>query len=109
MRCCHLAEEGKQSVAHAPAPIALANHRFPRRHFDDLCAGLGSADAVKELWQAQRSRRLLLIKAVVDAAPDDGPLGPLPAASTAWGALVRAEAMAPDAVAEILLHPQIGS
>lgn len=96
-------------MVHAAVPAALSNHRFPRRHFDDLCAGLGSAEAVTELWQTQRSRRLLLINAVFDAAAGDNVLGPLPPVSTAWEALQRAEVAAPEAVAEILLHPQVGS
>lgn len=96
-------------MVHAAVPAALSNHRFPRRHFDDLCAGLGSAEAVTELWQTQRSRRLLLINAVFEAAAGGNVLGPLPPVSTVWEALQRAEAAAPEAVADILLHPQVGS
>lgn len=96
-------------MVHAAVPAVLPNHRFPRQHFDDLCAGLGSAQAVKELWQTQRSRRLLLINAVFEASNDTDSLGPLPPASAAWEVLLRAEAAASDAVVAILLHPQVGS
>lgn len=96
-------------MVHAAVPATLSNHRFPRQYFNDLCAGQGSAEAVLELWRTQRSRRLLLVKTVFDVASGDGVLGPLPAALAAWEALVRAEAAAPDAVATILMHPQVGS
>ena len=72
--------------------------------------GLGDPGAVRELWRTQRSRRLLLINAVVEAAgARPRLLGPLPPASAAWDALVAAERAAPAELTAILLHPQVGS
>lgn len=91
-------------------PSALPNHRIPGTHFDALCAGLGDRDVIRELWRTQRSRRLLLINAVVGAAvAEPALLGPLPPASAAWDALVAAEASAPAEFATVLLHPLVGS
>jgi HEXXH motif-containing protein len=89
---------------------AARNHQLPKPHFEALCAGLGDADAVRELWSTQRSRRLLLINAVVKAAggaPDA--LGPLPPAAEAWDVLIAAEKAKPAEFTDILLHPQVGS
>jgi HEXXH motif-containing protein len=94
----------------AISPLAADNHRLPKPYFEALCAGAGDADTVRHLWQTQRSRRMLLINAVAEAAgatPDA--LGPLPPAATAWNTLVRAEATAPAEATAILLHPQVGS
>lgn len=89
---------------------AARNHQLPKPHFEALCAGLGDAEAIHELWATQRSRRLLLINAVVEAAHEiPGALGPLPPAADAWEVLTRAEDAAPEAFTDILLHPQVGN
>ncbi|WP_422770325.1 HEXXH motif domain-containing protein [Plantactinospora sp. WMMC1484] len=92
-----------------PQP-SLPHHRLSRRHLDALCAGGGGPDLVRQLWQTQRSRRLLLLHAVVEAArAEPRLLGPLPTADTALEALVRAEQAAPAEFTELLLQPQIGN
>jgi HEXXH motif-containing protein len=92
------------------AQFAVRNHRLAQSDFEALCAGRGDRAVVRQLWQTQRSRRLLLINAVVEAA-DAQPrlLGPLPPATAAWQILAAAEMAAPHRFADVLLHPQVGS
>jgi HEXXH motif-containing protein len=88
----------------------LARHRLPIEWFATLSAGKGSAAITRFLWQTERSRRLLLINAVLDeAAQQPDLLGPLPPADPAWNTLTAAQAAAPADVDAILLHPQVGS
>ena len=89
---------------------AARNHQLPKSHFEALCAGRGDAEAIRELWSTQRSRRLLLIDAVVKAANEvPGALGPLPPAAEAWDVLTAAEQAEPAEFTTILLHPQVGN
>ncbi|WP_203869941.1 HEXXH motif domain-containing protein [Plantactinospora endophytica] len=88
----------------------LPRHRLSERHLDALCTGGGGPDLVRQLWHTQRSRRLLLLHAVIEAASADARLlGPLPPADTARDVLVRAEESAPAEFTDLLLHPQIGN
>ncbi|MDW5326483.1 HEXXH motif domain-containing protein [Plantactinospora sp. KLBMP9567] len=88
----------------------LPHHRLPREHLDALCTGDGGPDLVRALWHTQRSRRLLLLHAVVEAArAEPRLLGPLPPADAAREVLIRAERAAPAEFTELLLHPQIGN
>lgn len=93
----------------AELPV-LRSHRFPKRHFDALCSGLGGPEAVRELRRTEYSRRLLLLKLVFEAldasAATRGPLAP---AHTAWETLSDAQAVAPAEVEDLLMHPQVGS
>jgi len=85
-----------------------------RHHLSALCltelaAGSGSASSVAELRSGQRSRAMLLLRALVDVAAAHPALpGPLPPAGEAWRLLIRAERRSPAAVERLLLHPQTG-
>lgn len=83
-------------------------HRLPRVHFEEFCRGGGSAAAVRELWRSELSRRMLLIRAVTQAALV-AHLGPLPSVEEAWDALATAEGAAREAARAVLLWPQIGN
>ncbi|MFJ2345421.1 HEXXH motif domain-containing protein [Streptomyces antimycoticus] len=62
-----------------------------------------------ELRSGQRSRAMLLLRALVDIASEHPALpGPLPPSRDAWQLLVRAERHSPAAVETLLLHPPVG-
>jgi HEXXH motif-containing protein len=97
-------------AASTTSQFAVRNHHLSKSQFAALCAGLGDRAAVRELWRTQRSRRLLLVNALVEIANAQPQLlGPLPPAAAAWDVLVKAEEVAPAPVAATLLHPQVGS
>jgi HEXXH motif-containing protein len=84
--------------------------RLRAETFDELAAGGGGPGVIAELWAAESSRRLVLLRAFLDAAAADPvSAGPLPPVEHAWSALERAERAAPGEVAAILMHPQVGS
>jgi HEXXH motif-containing protein len=65
---------------------------------------------LRELWRTQRSRRLLLVNAVLDATNEQPDLlGPLPPGASACEALLAAERAAQAEFDAVLLHPQVGS
>jgi len=77
---------------------------------DSLALGRFDQDAIRTLRSAQRSRRLLLLSALLHLArtrPDS--TGPLPPVDVAWQLLLRAESADPGAVAGLLSDPQAGT
>jgi HEXXH motif-containing protein len=75
-----------------------------------LADGRFDPDAITGLRSGERSRRLLLLRAVLKyarARPDS--TGPLPSVDSAWHLLLRAESAAPNVVAEMLADPQTGT
>ncbi|MFD8012620.1 HEXXH motif domain-containing protein [Streptomyces sp. NPDC058955] len=91
-------------------PARAAHHLIPSAHFDALAAGRGGPDTVRFLRTTEYSRRLLLLRALLDtAARTPGALGPLPSVDSAWAALTAAQEAAPEEFRELLLHPQVGS
>lgn len=94
----------------APQDRPSARHRLSRDHFDAMAGGRGGADTVSQLLAAERSWRLIQLRAVLDAVgsqPDA--TGQLPPVERAWGLLVQAQRQAPSEVDKILLHPQAGT
>jgi HEXXH motif-containing protein len=87
----------------------LPHHRIPAHQLHELCSGGGGPETVRTLWKGQRSRRMLLLDTVRRALSDPADMGPLPPAALAWAAWAAAEEADPDAVASLLLHPQVGS
>ncbi|GAA3477217.1 HEXXH motif domain-containing protein [Streptomyces yanii] len=83
--------------------------RMPGRLFDELAAGGGSREAVAFLVRGERTRRLLLLRELLNLFESDpGVLGPLDA-GTVWPTLEAAAAQAPEPVETLLLTPQVGS
>ncbi len=87
-----------------------AMHTFTWAEFDLLARSEGGPDLVRRLRTADRSRRLLLLRDIIDkvaAAPSLS--GPLPSPERAWDLLVLAQETDPAALDEVLTHPYTGS
>lgn len=93
-----------------PAHRDLLAHHLPWSLFDGLASGNCTVMTVQLLRQAERSRRLLLLRALADEVSKTPDLcGPLPSPDTAWELLARAQDIAPHAVDMMLAHPYTGS
>lgn len=78
--------------------------------FDELAHGEFRAEMVHLLRRAERSRRLLLLRALMDdVAKSPDSLGPLPPPDEAWDLLARVDAAVPAAFDFVLAHPYTGS
>ncbi|MGW0863330.1 HEXXH motif domain-containing protein [Streptomyces sp. NPDC002611] len=89
-----------------PSEPRHAPFRMPERLFAELAAGGGSAEAVAFLERAERARRLLLLRTLLDRL---GTLHtPLSPAAEAWDVLKEAAAVAPGPVDRLLLAPATG-
>ncbi|GGW65842.1 HEXXH motif domain-containing protein [Streptomyces caelestis] len=86
-----------------PRPVPF---RMPERIFAELAAGGGSAQAVAFLERAERARRLLLLRTLLDRL--DTLRTPLSPAAEAWDVLKEAAALAPGPVDRLLLAPATG-
>jgi len=90
--------------------MEFRNHRLPREHLDRLADGEGSPETIRILLAGERSRRLLLLRALLDdVSRRPGVLEPLPPLEDAWNALVAAHEADPAALAEVVLSPQLGT
>ncbi|HET8657953.1 MAG TPA: HEXXH motif domain-containing protein [Micromonosporaceae bacterium] len=88
----------------------LTNHALPLEHFDALASGAGEPATVRLLLAGEYSRRLLLLRALLDrAAERPALLGALPPAEAVWNTLIDVHARAPDVLHRVLLHPQVGT
>jgi HEXXH motif-containing protein len=97
-------------VVSEDARAGLTRHVLPAEWFAALSAGFSSPAITRKFWQTERSRRLLLISALLDEAERQPEvLGPLPSAAQAWDTLAAAQIAAPTEVDAVLLHPQVGS
>ncbi|CAM5372687.1 aKG-HExxH-type peptide beta-hydroxylase [Streptomyces purpurascens] len=89
-----------------PSEPRHAPFRMPERLFAELAAGGGSAEAVAFLERAERARRLLLLRTLLEGL---GTLRtPLSPAAEAWDVLREAAAAAPGPVDRLLLAPATG-
>ncbi|MFF8408375.1 HEXXH motif domain-containing protein [Streptomyces omiyaensis] len=90
-------------------PARAAHHLVPSAHFEALASGRGGPEVVRFLRTTEYSRRLLLLRALLDgAAATPAALGPLPPVDSAWESLTAAQERAPEEFRELLLHPQVG-
>ncbi|MET7450777.1 HEXXH motif domain-containing protein [Streptomyces sp. NPDC005574] len=90
-----------QHTAH-PRPHVLAP-----RSFEELLGGGGGPATVAALRASERSWRLLVVRALLDAA-GTAPAGPLPRLADGWRLLTRAHAASPGAVEALLAYPAVG-
>ncbi|MEV8596915.1 HEXXH motif domain-containing protein [Streptomyces sp. NPDC052012] len=81
--------------------------RMPEQLFAELAAGGGSADAVAFLERAERARRLLLLRTLLDHL-DTLPT-PLTPAAEVWRLLKEAYERSPEPVERLLLAPTTGA
>ncbi|WP_052809819.1 HEXXH motif domain-containing protein [Streptomonospora alba] len=83
----------------------LRRHTLPAEQIAALARGHGGAEAVAGLRAGQLSKRLVLLRAVGEAARDTGRAGHW---QRGYDLLARVQREAPDTVAAILLSPQVG-
>ncbi|MEU0532837.1 HEXXH motif domain-containing protein [Amycolatopsis tolypomycina] len=97
---------GQEHVTPAELPV----HRIGTADFDAIANGTGDIGAMRLLREAERSRRLLLLRAITDlVAKDPAARGPLPHPDEAWDLLARVQNIAPEAVDLLLGHPYTGT
>jgi HEXXH motif-containing protein len=85
-------------------------HQLPWKDFESLARGDVDVDVVRRLRHAERSRRLLLLRALLDEVMKTPVrFEPLPSLEEAWDLLARVEARAPTAFNFMLCHPYTGS
>ncbi|MFJ7212572.1 HEXXH motif domain-containing protein [Amycolatopsis sp. NPDC098790] len=88
---------------------ALTRHHLSWSDFDALASGTAGPEAIRRLREAERSRRLLLIRAIIDTAKSAAMFRPLASPESAWELMVRAQHANADSVEQILAHPYTGS
>lgn len=87
----------------------LDTHRVSLTNLDAMAAGRSDAAVVAQLRQADRSRRLTLLRAVLDAAAELNPaMSPLPPLDEAWTLLIEAQQRDPAVTDRVLAHPHTG-
>lgn len=95
--------------------ISAQSDEFPRHQiswhdFDAMAKGSGGARVVRQLRRAERSRRLLLLRSLVEQVAKSPELAhPLPSPEDAWDLLARVEQAAPAVLDLVLAHPYTGS
>jgi HEXXH motif-containing protein len=88
----------------------FAVHCLSWADFDHLARGEGGACVVMRLRRAERSRRLLLFRGLIEETTKTPELfGPLPSLEDAWDLLARVQERAPGALELILAHPYTGA
>jgi HEXXH motif-containing protein len=89
---------------------ALRPHQFRGAAIDELARGWARPAVIRQLRSAERSRRLLLLRALDEKlTKNPGLVGQLEDPDDAWDLLARAERVAPDAHDLLLSHPYTGS
>lgn len=89
------------------APGELRRHRLSAENLRALAQGDGGPGTLDQLRAAERSRRLLLLRALDDTMAAHGSTAPFEAAP-AWELLTRAQRQAPADVDDLLMYPQTG-
>ncbi|MFH8337171.1 HEXXH motif domain-containing protein [Streptomyces sp. AM6-12] len=92
-----------------PTGEQLPYHRLSATGLRALAAGEGDGAVIAELLRAERSRRLLLLRALRNAARpgDTGPDG-TDAFAQGWDLLERAQRHAPEVCEDLLMSPNTG-
>ncbi|MEU8483775.1 HEXXH motif domain-containing protein [Streptomyces sp. NPDC048641] len=89
----------------------LTRHHVPVADLEAIATGRITAPTRTRIAAAERSRRMLMLRAVAAAQAERGAElgeGPLPPLAHAFDLLARAEAQDPQAVARVLGHPPVG-
>ncbi|GAA3300170.1 hypothetical protein GCM10020295_40220 [Streptomyces cinereospinus] len=91
----------------ATRPAQLPFHRLPAAAVEALARGEGDDAVLEALAGAERSRRLLLLRALDNALGGDGTAPPVPHAD-AWALLERVQRAAPEVFEDVLMSPGTG-
>jgi HEXXH motif-containing protein len=92
------------------ASDGFALHCLSWADFGHLARGAGGAGVVLRLRRTERSRRLFLLRALVEETTKAPELfGSLPPSEDAWELLARVQKKAPSALDLILAHPYAGT
>ncbi|WP_282700642.1 HEXXH motif domain-containing protein [Streptomyces sp. CC219B] len=87
----------------------MRHHRLDHACLELLCSAGERAEVTRVLLDAEYSRRLLLLRLLVDeAAARPAAAGALPPVGEAWQLLARAQRRHPAAVRRLLMDPQVG-
>jgi HEXXH motif-containing protein len=86
--------------------VTITNHPLPEAAFTELADGGGSPATMRRLGDAQRSKHLMLLHAIAEAATGPG-AGPA-AFRTGYEQLARIQGAAPEAAAWLLGLPHLG-
>ncbi|MFJ3985276.1 HEXXH motif domain-containing protein [Streptomyces fungicidicus] len=88
-----------------------ARHEISRADIDLLARGCAGADVARLLRRAERSRRLLMLRAVLDEAERHpaAAAGPVPPPGDAWDLLERVEQESPFDLEAVLAYPFVGN
>jgi len=88
----------------------LTHHQLLWTDFDALARSEGGPGPVRKLRAAERSRRLLLLRGLIDQVTKSAELyDPLPSPESAWELLARVENASPESVEIVLAHPYTGT
>ncbi|MEU0199390.1 MULTISPECIES: HEXXH motif domain-containing protein [unclassified Streptomyces] len=87
----------------------ISSHRTSLSTLDAIARGVAGPDIVHEVRRAERSRTLLLLRAIRDeaAASSSKAHGPLPPPESAWQLLDRVQQSAPAALETVLSYPYV--
>ncbi|GAA2324904.1 HEXXH motif domain-containing protein [Streptomyces kunmingensis] len=89
-------------------PPRLTHHRVAWSTVDDIARGTADLDTVREIRNAERSRSLLLLRAIRDEAlSNPAAAGPLPPPDLAWQVLEEVQRTAPAVFEEVLSYPYV--
>ncbi|MFE2281818.1 HEXXH motif domain-containing protein [Streptomyces sp. NPDC059454] len=86
-------------------------HELSAEGLGELLRGAGDSEVVGELWRAERSRRLLFLRAFLDQAGTPGPAGEgrwEASVKEAWALLERVQDEEPQAVEDAVMAPGTG-
>jgi len=86
--------------------VTITNYPLPEAAFIELADGGGSPATMRRLGEAQRSKHLMLLHAIAEAATGPGP-GPA-AFRVGYEQLARIQEAAPGAAAWLLSQPHLG-
>ncbi|MEU7382208.1 MULTISPECIES: aKG-HExxH-type peptide beta-hydroxylase [unclassified Streptomyces] len=86
----------------------LTSHRISWSTVDAIARGTSGPGVVREIRNAERSRTLLLLRAIRDeAAASPQSTGPLPPPESAWQLLDHVQQTAPAALESVLSYPYV--
>ncbi|MFE4961966.1 HEXXH motif domain-containing protein [Streptomyces sp. NPDC056660] len=86
----------------------ISSHRISWKTVDAIAGGIANPDDIREIRGAERSRTLLLLRAIRDEATrSPGSVGPLPPPEHAWHLLDHIQRTAPAALETVLSYPYV--